>query len=138
MAMIDINWNPSRRELRQFAGLLAVLGPLAGTYMWWRHDAGTTGTYVAAAGLVLGGIGFALPALLRFVYVGWMIAVFPIGWTISHAILALIFYTVITPIGLVMRLVRRDPMHRTFDREAKTYWLDRDPSPPNARYFRQF
>jgi hypothetical protein len=35
---------------------------------------------------------------------------------------AVVFYLVITPIGLIMRLFGRDLMHRSIDKKAGTYW----------------
>ena len=69
---------------------------------------------------------------------GWMLAAVPIGWTISHLVLGIVFFAVVTPIGLLMRLLGRDPMDRRFDPNAKTYWAQRLPVGATDRYFRQF
>ncbi len=62
----------------------------------------------------------------------------PIGLVISYVILAATYYLVLTPIGLVLRLFGYDPMHRRFDREAKTYWVPREEDANTDRVFRQF
>ncbi len=49
---------------------------------------------------------------MRWVYIGWMILAFPIGWTVSQVMLAVMFFGLFTPIGLVFRLIGRDPLHR--------------------------
>jgi hypothetical protein len=67
-----------------------------------------------------------------------MYAAFPIGWVVSHVMLALIYYGVMTPIGLVMRLLGRDPLKRKLDRSADTYWEPREPIANSKRYFQQF
>jgi hypothetical protein len=67
-----------------------------------------------------------------------MLAALPIGWTISHLVLGAVYYLVLTPIGLVMRLLGRDPMQRRFDRSAKSYWIERTPRTDPSRHFRQF
>ena len=41
-----------------------------------------------------------------------MVLAFPIGWTVSQVILLLMFYGLFTPIGLVFRLIGRDPLQR--------------------------
>ena len=63
---------------------------------------------------------------------------YPIGWIISHALLAIVYYLVITPIGLGMRLFGRDPLQRELHRSAKTYWTPRSTIKDTARYFQQF
>ena len=137
MAMVEINWNPSRKELRQFGVLcLAFFGGLA-AYKGYKGGV-TTGVEVLAGLAAVGGIlGVAAPQLLKWVYVGWMVAVFPIGWTISHLLLGFIFFVVLTPIGFLMRMLGHDSMNRAVDRSAKTYWTTHEQAPV-ARYFRQF
>lgn len=79
-----------------------------------------------------------IPGAAKRVYRVWMFAALPIGWTVSHIVLGIVFYLVFTPIGLVMRLVGKDPMQRGFDREANTYWRTRTSQRDMKRYFRQF
>lgn len=135
--MMEINWNPSRKELRQFGFLcLAFFGFLAATHY---HRAGLTlvTEALAAAAIVGGVLGAVAPQLLKWIFVGWIVAVFPIGWTVSHLLLGFIFFAVLTPIGLVLRALGHDPMNRAFDRGAKSYWTAHEQAPV-ARYFRQF
>jgi hypothetical protein len=80
----------------------------------------------------------ASPAFGKALYVGWMYAALPMGWTVSHIILGVIFYLVFAPMGLVMRLFGRDAMHRRLDRAAATYWIEHNPAGKPSRYFRQF
>jgi hypothetical protein len=137
MAMMEINWNPSRKELRQFGFLcLVFFGGLAS----WRyyHSGLTIGVEILAAAALIGGVlGAVAPQLLKWIFVGWIVAVFPIGWTVSHLLLGFIFFFVLTPIGLLLRVLGHDPMNRTLDRSAKTYWTTHEQAPV-ARYFRQF
>jgi len=81
---------------------------------------------------------FASRDLGRRLYVGWLLAFLPLGWTVSHLLLAVVYYLVITPIGLVMRLAGRDPLQRKFDRTADTYWIQRKQPDNSKRYFQQF
>lgn len=95
-------------------------------------------TVVWSAGLLLG-IGTLLSTRFAMaVYVKWMLAAVPISWTISHLMLAAVYYLMITPISLVMRLLGRDSLSRKFDPDAKTYWSRRNPRVDIPRYFRQF
>ncbi|MCX7418953.1 MAG: SxtJ family membrane protein [Planctomycetia bacterium] len=137
--MLPINWKPSARELRWFAGLLILFfGFIAGL---WRYRSGqTTGPVVmASVASAIGLVGLTIPMAIRGVYVVWMIAVWPIGWVVSHVLLATIFFGVMTPIGLILRALGRDPMRKKLDRTAKTYWITRpaEESDPQ-QYFRQF
>jgi len=99
--------------------------------------------WAVASGLWAVGVLAAAMALIsleagRRLYVGWMLAAVPIGWTLSHLVLAAVYYVVLTPIGLIMRASGKDPMHRGFDREARTYWIERKRRDDPTRHFRQF
>lgn len=136
--MIDLKLNPSCKELRLFAAMQIAFFALIAFLLWRKNSiVDTTAWYIVGVSVVTGIAGLLWPAFIRVVYVAWMIAVFPIGWTISHAVLAVVFYLVVTPIGWMLRLSGRDPMQRKFDAQAKTYWQPRT-AKPTDRYFRQF
>jgi hypothetical protein len=136
--MIHIEHHPSHRQLAVFGLLwLAFFGFLGGT-SWWKNgfvfqtDAfWTVGTVIPIAGLIW-------PEVLRIVYLVATYATLPIGLVLSYAILMVIYYFVVTPIGLIMRLMGYDPMQRRFDRTAKTYWTPREQEDKPERYFQQF
>jgi TRAP-type C4-dicarboxylate transport system permease small subunit len=138
MALIEINKNPSQRELKWFGVLLALFFTVVGGVLWWRAAQPTAATVTLGLGLVLVAVYAAFPGLRRWVYLGWMYAALPIGWVVSHVLLGIIFYLIMTPIGLTMRLFGYDPMSRQFDRGADTYWRRRDSESDTRRYFRQF
>lgn len=61
------------------------------------------------------------PTTLNFVYQNWMRIGLVLGWIQTRIILGVLFYTMITPIGLIRRLLNQDPMMRSFDPELPTY-----------------
>jgi hypothetical protein len=83
-------------------------------------------------------VAFFVPAVARWLWIVWMCAAFPIGWTVSHVLMGVIYYLVVTPIGWLLRLAGRDSMGRTFDRAASTYWVPHRPPESTDSYFRQF
>ncbi len=138
MALLDINWHPVPRDLRIFAGLLIPFGMIVAGILYTRCDSITPSLVMLIVTGVGGLLGLVAPQLIRPVYVVWMALAFPIGWTVSHLLMLAVFYLVITPIGLMMRLCGRDPMQRRWDRSAKSYWLARPRHDDPPRYFRQF
>jgi hypothetical protein len=132
-----IDQQPSAKELRQFGGLCLVF--FGGIAAWgWFGYAASWAPVPAVASVVLGLLGAVAPTVLRPVFVGWMAAVSPLGWTISQLLMGGIFFGVITPIGLALRVFGYDPMERKFDLEAKTYWATHEQRPDAKSYFRQF
>ena len=138
MALIDVNWNPSRTELRVFAGLQLIFFAIVAWMISHRFE----GTTLPRVVMIISGIaavaGLIGPKLLRPVYVIWMAAVLPIGWVVSHVMIAAVFYLMITPFGQIMKLCGRDPMERKFETTAKTYWKTRSQQTDTKRYFRQY
>lgn len=138
MAIVDINWNPSRKELKTFSLLLIVFFAIVA---WIVHSKGAslqTAALVAGGGAVVGIAGVLSPAFIRVVYVVWMAAVFPIGFVVSNVVLAAVFYGVVWPIGLLMKLTGRNSLQLGLDRESRTYWNVRQPVKDPRRYFRQY
>jgi hypothetical protein len=139
MALIEINWHPSPRELRQFAGFwLPAFFGVAGSLIGYHSGSWTLPVILWSAALAVGSVGLVRPSFIRPVYTSWMWASLPVGWTVSHLMLAAVFFLVLTPIGLVARMFGYDPMKSTFDRSAKTYWVPHNPGEEAGRYFRQF
>jgi hypothetical protein len=123
--------------LRQFAWLLlaVLLGLAAWRWVDGRRDAWTWS--LAAGALGAGVTGLVRPAALRPLFTAWMAAAFPIGWTISHAVLAAVFFAILTPIGLLFRALGRDEL-RLRHPPRETCWV-RKAEPRDAdSYLRQF
>ena len=139
MGMIEINRNPSRRELLVFGFLLVVFTGVLGlvTHFVWNSPVVARWIWIGGAGLSL--LHFAVPPLRRFVYLGWMYAAFPIGWTISHVFLTIVYFGVVTPTGLLLRLFGYDSMSRKDQPDGRTtYWESCGAPDDRKRYFRQF
>ena len=62
-----------------------------------------------------------------------------VTWLTTRLILALTYYLVITPIGLLLRLFGKDALQRKIDPGADSYWIEREPEPlDRERYKKQF
>jgi hypothetical protein len=134
----DLRREPRKKDLLVFGLTLPLIFAIIGTLVRTKLGAAQASIVVWGAGGVVSALYALVPPLRRPIYRGWMYAVFPIGWTVSHILLAFLFYVVVTPVGLVMRVAGRDPMTRRFDRGAASYWVKRGPPPPLERYFRQY
>ncbi|MGZ0162762.1 MAG: SxtJ family membrane protein [Planctomycetales bacterium] len=138
MAIVDINWNPSRKELKVFSLLLIVFFAIVAGLAYRKGASVETACLISGGGAVVGIVGVFSPAFIRIVYVVWMTAVFPIGFVVSNVVLAVVFYGVVWPIGILTKLTGRNPLQLGFDRDAKTYWNVRPPTKDPRRYFRQY
>ena len=138
MQLVGSNREPALFDLRVFGVLLAVFFGFVGWAVLRSTDSLTTAMAVWGTALLLVGTYYAVPNIRRMLYLAWMTAFYPVGWLVSHALMAVVYYLVIMPIGLSIRMMGRDPLDRTLDRSANTYWVPRSVSSDRSRYFRQF
>jgi hypothetical protein len=122
----DIDFRPSPRKLRQFAAIWIVVFALLAL----------RGSHALALIAAIGVIGLLLPIVMRPLFVAASVVAFPIGWVVSRVLLAIIFYVIFTPVAMLFRIVRRDPL-RLRKPDSQTYWLAKE-SAGTERYFRQF
>ena len=109
--MIAIQWNPGRKQLRQFAG---IWFPPFCALVGWSIARKTGHWHEVEIGWAIAGIssiaGLVFPPLIRPIFVGLILLTYPIGWVVSHVLLGLIFYGIVTPIGIILRLIGHDPL----------------------------
>jgi hypothetical protein len=145
--LVDLNLRPDPRALRRFGyGALVGFGLLA--LLAWREAGmfafglGEARLPLAAAFAALGAISilfsFAAPRANLPLYLTLTLVTFPIGFVMSYVILGVLFFVVFGGVALIMRLLRRDPLHRAYDPSAKSYWSEARHNRSNESYFRQF
>ncbi len=136
--MIEIRKNPSRGELRFFAALVfPAFWTVVALLVLFRAGMPQVALWIAATAATISIVGLISPVFMRWVYLGMIYATYPIGFVVSHILLAIVYYVIITPIGLAMRLAGKDPMNRTFEEDRSTYWLDKEGKADVHSYFRQ-
>jgi hypothetical protein len=104
----------------------------------WKHN--------VAAGWTMGGLSilFFISALLfaRVLHplnVAWGYVGLLLNKIVSPIAMGAIFFIVVTPVALAMRARGRDVLQRRFDRQRRSYWMDRNPPGPKiANFPRQF
>ncbi|NEO26304.1 MAG: sxtJ [Kamptonema sp. SIO4C4] len=111
----------TKQELRQFGMTLGTIIPvLFGLILpWvWGHELPRLPWVL---GGVFWGLALLLPQTLKPVYSGWMKVAAVLAWVNTRLILGIIFFLVVTPMALVMRLIQRDTLSRQFERHRETY-----------------
>lgn len=136
--MIEIKTSFSKKELLWFGPLFALFSVIIGAIARWKFDSPEAAKWIWIFAVAIIFIYYLVPPLRRWIFIGWMAAVFPIGWIISHVLLTIVFYLVVFPIGILMRLLRYDALNRNVEPDAKSYWIKRENSKDPKKYFRQF
>ena len=118
----------TKRTLRQFGLMVGGIFLFIGLWPFvWRQEA--VRIWAVVPGSLLAIAGLMMPGLLKHVYQGWMWVGHVMGWVNTRIILGVLFYGVVTPMGLVMKLTGRDPMRSGFKPDAQTYRVIRQPRP---------
>ena len=123
MKLVDINFSPSKEELLSFGKTMIIGFSIFALIAYFIFGA----PKVAIGFVVFGFFSFVLSFFGKAalaVYLPWMGFAFIMGTIVSNAILALIYFVLITPIGLFFKLTGRDVLNRKFKPGVSTYWSD--------------
>lgn len=105
---------------------------------WWRFSAPGLAWGLAILGGLVSAIYYLVPAFRQPIIKTFFLITWPIAATVSTLLLASVYYAVVTPIGLILKLLGRDPLAKTPDRAADSYWTKYPESPGTDHYFRQY
>ena len=122
---------PSDRTLGLvFAAFFCAVGLLP----LLRHHAIRPWALIAAGGFLI--LGLACPSILRPLNYIWMKLGLLLHTITSPIILGALFYLVLTPFALIMRLFGKDLLRLRFEPVSGSYWLPRNPPGPTPESMR--
>ena len=122
------NIQPTLKDLKQFGlivgGVFSVIG-------WWPvvFRSESPRLWATVLGSVLIVLGTIVPQSLKQVHQGWMKIGHVLGSINTKIILGIIYFLLITPMGIVMRLMGKDPMHRAVRERVDSYRVVRAARP---------
>lgn len=123
----------SNKQARNTALIVSGVLLLIAAWNYYRGRM-TAVAVLGSVGLVLIVMGLFLPAVARRFHVAWMKLAGILGYVNSRILLFLLYYLMITPYGVVSRLVGRDPLNRRGAAKT-TYWLPRKTSRQRREQF---
>ena len=124
------------KEWRKAAWMTALGLGLLSCLLRWRRVL-PAGAWEMALGLLAGvAVVAALrPGLFRGYYRVSARGGFWISRTAGRAVLAVLFFILITPLGLVLRILGKDPLRLRRSGKAESYWLEARKESPLDRMF---
>jgi Saxitoxin biosynthesis operon protein SxtJ len=119
---------PTSKELRQFGLVVGTVFTVIGLWpLVFRGEPFRLWALIVGGLLLL--FGAVLPSVLAPIHRGWMWVGQVLGWINTRILLGIVFYGLVTPIGLGMRLMGKDPMRKRGSDAATTYRVVRTPRP---------
>ena len=126
----------TNKELRNFGIVIAIAFAILGSIVLWRGKP-TFLYFYGISGLFLI-LGLIVPMALTPIEWVWMKFAKALGFVMNYVILTIVFFLVITPIGLILRLTGKDPLRLKFDNNARTYWIKAEVDGPATRHDKPF
>ena len=132
-----VKWRPDARELRRFAIAMLIGFSVLGLLSVWRANGiGTAAIVLWSIGLFLAAAAF-IPGLGRVAYLAVYLPTSIIGYVVSHVMLALMFFFVITPLAIILRLMGKDLLQQRRPKH-KSGWMAVNGVKNEDSYYRQF
>ena len=125
-----------KTDLRKFgitAGFILLI--IAGLLFWKENESFHV---FLTIGIILCSLSIALPIILKPIFWIWMICAIVIQWIITRIILSLIYYLIITPVGLIGRLLGKQFLELKWNSNNSTYWNYRLNKSEVGNYKKQF
>ena len=130
------NINTSNKDIRGFGIAIGIiLFTLSGVLFYYDKS---YFEFIAFVGGLLVALGIIIPILLKPIYVIWMTFAIILGWIMTKLILILVFFFILTPIGLIARMLGEDFLGLS-NVKSESYWNYRDSDyETNQDYEKQF
>ena len=131
------NIKSGNSDIRKFGITIGPLLIVIAGFLYWRGRGSVEVFLITGSVLIV--LGLLLPIILKPVYWLWMVLSVILGWIMTRVILSLLFYIVITPIGLIARVFGNRFLDLQWDKSKDTYWNYRDNKGQSPEdYERQF
>jgi len=118
------NIKTGKKDLRNFGITLGIIFLIISGFLLYKEKESFQ-LFIYVASLFIG-LGLIFPIVLKPIYLVWMIFSVILGWFMTRLILSLLFYFVITPIGISLRLLDKDFLDLKKKETRGSYWNMRD------------
>ena len=112
--------HPFRAE-REFGFIVGGVFLLLGAWWFYRGKFSTVAIFTTSLGAMLVLLGLIWPRALVYPNKAWMLLAAGLSFVTTRIILGLVFFLIVTPIGVVKRLSGWDPLSRRSG-SSESYW----------------
>jgi hypothetical protein len=139
----EVNWRPGCAERKTFARSLMIGFPIIAVVLavaarFGTHEWKAFFLWLGSVGFFAGLLFWLIPQIARPFYIVWYAIACCIGLVVGNVLLGMVYYLVLTPVGLLLRAAGRPPISKGFDRKRTSYWKPAEKVIDLKRYYRQF
>lgn len=130
----------TRRDIRKFSITIALVLVVITAFLFWKDKENFLLSISSLLAIIFFLVTFAFlaPQLIKPIYLLWMSLAILLGWVMTRLILSLLFYLVLTPVGLLGRVVRKQFLNLTLDKNKNSYWCRYTSKVVKESYEKQF
>ena len=121
------------KNIRNFGFIFFVVFALIGGVLLYKGRALGYGSF--GLGVLFLVFGVWAPGPLRPFYKMWMGLSLVLGFFMSRFILCIVFYLVLSPIGVLMRVFGKDILDQRWDKGASSYWIKKKKKPFDKKQY---
>lgn len=110
-----------------------VFAIFAGISLW---RGGNWWPWLGGIAVVFGATGMLVPSLLSPLNRLWFLFGLLLHKITMPIIMSIMFYGLITPVGILMRMTGKDPMRLKTDSGSESHWINREPVPPGGDHMK--
>ena len=114
------NIKSKKSDIRKFGITISIILMIIAGFLFWKEK--ESYQIFLTVGTILFVLGILVPAVLKPIYWIWMIFATILGWMMTRVILSLLFYIIITPIGLIPRFFGKQFLELKWDKSKESYW----------------
>ncbi|MDD5109061.1 MAG: SxtJ family membrane protein [Candidatus Omnitrophica bacterium] len=127
--------NANTQILKSFGITMGFIFIVISVVLFFKHE---NIFFVAIVSILFFLVAFILPSLLYPLYISWMKLALVLSWINTRLVLFLMFYFIFTPIGVILKLLRKDLLDIKINKAEKTYWRKKDKGSGISSYEKQF
>ena len=113
------NIKTRKKDIKSFGITIGIIFLVIGAFLFFKEkESYQIFMYIAGAFI---GLGLIIPIILKPIYIAWMFFSVMLGWVMTRVILSLLFYFIITPIGILSRIFGKDFLALNMP-DKDSYW----------------
>jgi len=114
----------TKKDIKKFSYLVGGVIILISLLLLWKGSSNYQAVFLI--GILFEIFGLIIPMILKPLYIIWMTFATILGWIMTRVILTVLFYLIVTPIGLIARIFGAKFLDLSWNKNVNSYWNKRE------------